>query len=379
MNKKVYTIISMMSGTSMDGIDACLLKMDGEYYSHEVISSYTLPYTDELRGKLLKTAVGEANTADVCFLNFVVGEYFAKCANELIKNVGITPEDVDFISSHGQTIYHMPNPIEFAGVKTASTLQIGDISVIAEKTGILTIGDFRTKDIAAGGQGAPLVPFADEILFGKNSNLCIQNIGGISNVTVLSENSPVFAFDNGPGNMLIDYFSNKFFQKEYDKNGELAKQGKTDENFLEKLLEDDYYSLTPPKTTGREHFNETYANKILSFAPENKYDIIRTVTELTARVIYDSYEKFIFPKAKISRVVIGGGGAYNPVLMSSLQKYFKNIPVKTHHDYGIDDKLKEAIAFAILGLHTLQKKPNNVPECTGAKKQVVMGKISYPD
>jgi len=378
MNKNFYTVISMMSGTSMDGTDACLVKLFDDF-SQEVISSHTLEYPEELRTKLLNAAVNNATTSDICFLNFAVGEHFAKCANELVKKVGLNSEDIDFISTHGQTVYHIPTPIECGGIKTASTLQIGDISVISEKTGILTIGDFRTKDIAAGGQGAPLVPFADKILFGKNSNLCIQNIGGISNVTVLSETCPVFAFDNGVGNMLIDYFSNKFFSSQYDKDGNFAKQGKIDEKWLEYLIQDEYYSLKPPKTTGREHFNDEYAEKILNNAPENKYDIIRTVTELTAKVIYDSYVNFVFPRAKVEGVVIGGGGAYNPVLMASLQKYFDKIPVKTHKDYGINDKLKEAIAFAILGLHTYLKKPNNIPECTGASRPVVMGKISYPD
>ena len=378
MNKKFYTVISMMSGTSMDGTDACLVRIYDDF-SHELLNSFSLEYPDELRKRLLKAAVNNASVSDVCFLNFAVGEHFANCANKLKEKAGLGSEDIDFISSHGQTIYHMPQPEECGGIKTASTIQIGDISVISEKTGILTIGDFRTKDIAAGGQGAPLVPFADTILFGKNSNLCIQNIGGISNVTVLSESCPVFAFDNGAGNMLIDYFSDKFFNSPYDKDGNYAKSGMVDEKWLEFLMKDEYYSLKPPKTTGREHFNDEYAEKILLTAPDNKYDIIRTVTELTAKVIFESYQKFVFPEAKVDGVVIGGGGAYNPVLMSSLQKYFGKIPVKKHSDYGIDDKLKEAIAFAIIGLHTYLRKPNNVPECTGASHEVIMGKISYPN
>ena len=377
MKKNFYTVISMMSGTSMDGTDACLVRIYDDF-SHEVLNSHSLEYPSELRKKLMSAAVNNADVSDVCFLNFAVGEHFAECANQLLKKTGMKHENVDFISSHGQTVYHIPKPLECGGIKTASTLQIGDISVIAERTGILTIGDFRTKDIAAGGQGAPLVPFADKILFGKNSNLCIQNIGGISNVTVLSESYPVFAFDNGVGNMLIDYFSDKFFSSPYDKDGNFAKSGHVDQKWLDILMKDEYYSLEPPKTTGREHFNREYAEKILLTAPKNKFDIIRTVTELTAKVIFESYKNFVFPKAKVEGVVIGGGGAYNPVLMNSLKNYF-DIPVKTHKDYGIDDKLKEAIAFAILGLHTYLKKPNNIPECTGAKREVVMGKISYPD
>ena len=378
MDKKMYTIISMMSGTSMDGVDACLLKMD-EDYGFEVVSSYSLEYPKKLREKLLDIAVGNGNTADICFLNFVVGEHFAKCAVELINSIGLEPSDIDFISTHGQTVYHIPQKMKIGGYQTSSTLQIGDISVIAEKTGIMTIGDFRPKDMAAGGQGAPLVPFADEKIFGKDKNRAVQNIGGISNVTVLSAENPTFAFDNGLGNMLIDYYSNKFFNRPYDKNGELASKGLVDEKWLSELLKDEYYSFVPPKSTGREHFNNDYAEKILASAPENKNDIIRTITELTAKTIYESYVNFVFPKVKIDEVVIGGGGAYNPVLMESLQKYFGEIPVKTHEDFGINNKLKECIAFAVLGLCTLLKRTNNLPSCTGAKKNVVMGKISYAD
>lgn len=376
--KNFFNIISMMSGTSMDGTDACLIRLSDDY-SFDIINSFSLEYKPELRKKLLELAVGKGSVSDVCFLNFVVGEHFAKCANELLVKSDFDKKDIDFISSHGQTVWHTPVPLEIGGYTSASTLQIGNISVISERTGIMTIGNFRTKDIAAGGQGAPLVPYADEKIFGREKNRAIQNIGGISNVTVLSKDCPTFAFDTGLGNMLIDYFSYKFFNKEFDKNGELAKLGNVDEKWLSELLKDDYYDLTPPKTTGREHFNDNYAENILKSAPENKYDVIRTVTELTAKAIYDSYKKFVFSKTSVDEIVIGGGGAYNPVLMSSLQKYFGNIPVKTHSDFGINDKHKECLAFSILGLNTYLKMTNNLPSCTGACRDVIMGEISYPD
>ncbi|MCR5261212.1 MAG: anhydro-N-acetylmuramic acid kinase [Candidatus Gastranaerophilales bacterium] len=376
MDKKFYSVISMMSGTSMDGCDACLVRLS-DNFEYKIDGFYSLEYPQDVRKKLLDIAVGNGNTADICFLNFVVGKHFAKCANLLLEKYNLKKEKIDFISSHGQTVYHIPQEKEIGGYRTKSTLQIGDISVIAGNTGITTIGDFRPRDMAAGGQGAPLVPFADEKIFGKDKNRAIQNIGGIANVTVLSKDIPTFAFDNSVGNMLIDYFSHKFFGKNYDKDGLLAKQGKVDEEWLDELMKDEYYALVPPKTTGREHFNDKYAENILKTAPENKYDIIRTVTELTAKAIYKSYEDFVFPKTSIDEVVIGGGGAYNPVLMQALQKYFGQIPVKTHDDYGICSQHKECLAFAILGLCTLLKKTNNLPECTGAAKAVVMGKIAY--
>jgi anhydro-N-acetylmuramic acid kinase len=374
--KNYKTIISMMSGTSLDGIDACLLNIYDDF-SFKILDSYSLDYPFNIRKKLFDLANNKGDVSDVCFMNFVVGEMFAKAALLLIEQAGINACDVDFISSHGQTIFHIPNKKKIDDVVTGSTLQIGDISVISQKTGILTVGDFRPKDIAANGQGAPLVPFADKILFGKDKNRLIQNIGGISNVTVISKDCDIFAFDNGVGNMLIDYFVKKLFNLNYDKNGDIAKKGNIDERWLNELLSEPYYSLNPPKTTGRELFNDEYAEKIYKNAPENKYDVISTITGLTAKVITNSYKDFILQKTSIDEVVLGGGGAYNKTLISYMQEFLPDIPIKTHEDFGIPNKLKEAIAFAYLGYFTLNNKANNLPSCTGAIMPVVMGKISY--
>lgn len=376
MDNNYKTCIAMMSGTSLDGIDASLVNIYDDL-SFRILDSHSIDYPFEIREKLLATANNIASTKDVCFLNFVVGELFAKCANELVVKSGYDKSKIDFISSHGQTVFHIPKELEIGGIRAKSTLQIGDISVISERTGILTVGDFRTKDMAAGGLGAPLVPFADEILFKKDKNRAIQNIGGISNVTVLSEDLDTFAFDNGPGNMLIDYFVKKLFDLPFDKNGDIAAQGHVDKDWLNYLLKEEYYSIIPPKTTGRELFNDLYAEKILKNAPKNKYDLIATITNLTAKTIYDSYKNFVLPKVQVEEIVLGGGGAYNKTLIKYLEQYFGNISIKTHEDFGIPNKLKEALAFAYLGYFTLNKKANNLPTCTGAKKAVVMGKISY--
>lgn len=374
--KKFKTIISMMSGTSLDSIDACLLNIYDDL-TFEIIDSYSLNYPKEVREKLFNLANNNGDVKDVCYMNFVVGELFAKTANSLINKAKIKKEDINFISSHGQTIFHIPSNIDLGGITTKSTLQIGDISVIAHKTGILTVGDFRTKDMAANGQGAPLVPFADKILFGTDKNRLIQNIGGISNVTVLSKECDIFAFDNGVGNMLIDYFMQKLYNQPYDKNGEIASTGKIDNNWLNQLLKEPYYSKLPPKTTGRELFNNNYAEEIYKTAPNKKEDIISTITALTAKTITDSYKKFILPKTSIDEVVLGGGGAYNKTLIKYMKEYMPELTIKTHEDFGIPNKLKEAIAFAYLGYFTLNKEPNNVPSCTGADMPVVMGKIAY--
>ena len=374
--KNYKTIISMMSGTSLDAIDACLLKIFDDL-KFEVIDNYSLEYPAEIKNKLLELANNDGNVKDVCYMNFVVGELFAQTAINLIKKANLTSQEIDLISSHGQTIFHIPTNIEIGGIKTKSTLQIGDISVISHKTGITTVGDFRTKDIAAGGQGAPLVPFADKILFGTDKNRLIQNIGGISNVTVLSKKCNMFAFDNGAGNMLIDYFTQKLYNLPYDKNGEIASTGNIDENWLNELLKEQYYSIQPPKTTGRELFNNKYAEEIFKTAPQKKEDVIATITALTAKTITDSYKKFILPKTTIDEVILGGGGAYNKTLISYMKKYMPELTIKTHEDYNIPNKLKEAIAFAYLGYFTLNKKTNNAPDCTGALSNVVMGKIAY--
>ena len=374
--KKYKTIISMMSGTSLDAIDACIVKIFNDF-SFEIIDSYSLYYPENTRNKLLNLANNKGTVSDICYMNFIVGNLFAETANKLIEKANLSKDNIDFISTHGQTIWHMPEQNEIDGIKTGSTLQIGDISVISQKTGIMTIGDYRPKDITANGQGAPLVPFADKILFGTDKNRIIQNIGGISNSTVLSNQCDIFAFDNGPGNMLIDYCMQKFFNKSYDKNGETALKGKTDKNWLKKLFALPYYKSIPPKSTGRELFNNNYVEKMLKYAPVDKYDIIATITDLTALTISNSYEKFILPKTSIDEIVLGGGGAYNNAIKTYLKNYLPNIPVKTHEDYNIPNKLKECIAFAYLGYYTLIKKPNNIPSCTGADMPVIMGKISY--
>lgn len=377
MKKNYLTAIGLMSGTSIDGIDAALVKIYDDL-SFEFLGGYSLAYPSEVRTKILDIANNNADTKDICFMDFVIGQLFAKCVNEFISNSKLKKDDIDIIATHGQTVFHQPEIMEIGGVKTGSTLQLGNISVISELTGITTIGDFRSKDIAQGGQGAPLVPFADELIFKKDIPRAIQNIGGIGNVTVLSKDCDTFAFDTGVGNMLIDYFCQKLFDIPFDKNGEIAQKGVIDENWLNYLLNEPYYKKIPPKSTGRELFNNVYAEKILEKAPQKNEDIIATVTALTAKTIADAYNNFVFPKTSIKEVVLGGGGAYNQQIIRLLRQYLsKGIVIKTHKDFGINDKFKEAIAFALLGYCTIKHKYNNLPKCTGAKKSVVMGLVSY--
>lgn len=377
MEKDYSIAIGMMSGTSLDGIDACLVKIYNDM-NFEILDSYSMDYPKDVREKLFLLANNNGNVKDVCLMDFIVGKLFAKCALGLIDKSGLKKDEIDFIASHGQTICHIPQEQNVGEITSKSTLQIGNVSVISALTGITTVGDFRSKDIAVGGEGAPLVPFADEIIFKKDIPRAIQNIGGIGNVTVLSQDCDTFAFDTGPGNMLIDYFSKKLFDVSFDKDGEFASQGRVDEQWLQCLLREPYYDKIPPKSTGRELFNNDYAEKIFLNAPKQKCDVIATVTMLTARTISEAYQKFVLPKTPIKEIVLGGGGAYNKTLIKYLNECFsQQISIKTHSDFGIDDKVKESLAFALLGFCTINKKFNNVPTCTGAKKRVIMGIVSY--
>ena len=366
-------IISLMSGTSCDSIDVGLCEVMPDL-SCKLIDGINCRYPIHVREKLFDFFAQNATLKDVCQMNFVVGKCFADAANVLIKKWG----KPDFISSHGQTVFHYPFEDTLDEISLKSTLQIGESSVIAQETGCLTISNFREADIAQGGQGAPLLCFADEKWFKPlGKNVLIQNIGGISNVTVISNNCPTFGFDTGVGNIMIDYCCNLFFSMPYDKDGKIAAEGTISESWLKCLLEDEYYYKTPPKTTGREYFSDIYIKNALKFAPNKPEDIIATLTALTAKSIADAYQRYVTPRIDIKEVIVGGGGAYNLTLMKFLRKYLpKHIELKTHQDYGISNNFKEVMAFALLGYCAFYGIPNNLPACTGARKRVVLGKIT---
>ena len=400
-NLKTKLVVGLMSGTSVDGIDACLVKIHPEQsgsenlkrrraggaggtefipdFSIEFLAGSVYLYPDEIRDKIFDIFNNKIFVEEICWMNFALGECFAEAALEVIKKAGLTPDKVDLIGSHGQTIFHKPEDEFIDGINKKSTLQIGEASVISERTGITTVSDFRTADIAAGGQGAPLVSFADEIFFKKGGkNRAIQNIGGMSNVTVVGEGFESFAFDIGPGNVIIDYCAGKFFGQNYDKDGEFARKGNVDEAWIERFLEEPYYGKLPPKTTGRELFTPEYIENMLQSAPESSYDIMATVTAFTARTIFNAYKKFIFPKVRLDELIVGGGGVFNPMLMDMIKEEFAGeLKVLRHEDFGISDEFKEAIAFALLAYAAYYKIPNNIPSCTGAKHPKILGKFSY--
>ena len=367
-------VIALMSGTSCDSIDAGLCEVFPDK-SVKLIQGINYKYPEHVRAKIFQLFRGEGSIKDVCQMNFVIGKCFAEAAKVLISEFG----KPDFISSHGQTIFHYPFDEKIDDISMKSTLQIGESSVIAQETGCLTISNFRESDMAQNGQGAPLVCFADEMWFkNKGKNFAIQNIGGISNVTVVSKDFDTFGFDTGLGNIMIDYCVGKYFGKTYDKDGEIAASGIVSDNWLECLLADEYYFIEPPKSTGREYFSTQYNENALKYAPSDPKDIIATVTALTARTIAQSYERFIYPNVGLHEAVICGGGAYNKTLMKMLRTYLpKHIDLTTCEDYGISNNFKEVMAFALLGFCAYYGIPNNLPCCTGANKRVVMGKFTY--
>lgn len=370
--KEPKKVIALMSGTSCDSIDAGFCEVYPDM-SVKLIKGINHPYPEHIRAKIFAAFRGDISIKDLCQLNFAVGKCFADAANILIGEFG----KPDFISSHGQTIYHYPFDEQLDNISLKSTLQIGESSVIAKETGCTVISNFRESDIANGGQGAPLVCFADEKWFKGKVGIAVQNIGGISNVTVVSDECDTFGFDTGCGNIMIDYCVQKLFGKKYDKNGEIAAEGNICESWLDCLLQDEYYFLEPPKTTGREYFSSKYIENILKSAPPEPKDVISTLTALTAKTIAQSYERFVYPQIHIDVAVIGGGGAYNKTMMKFLRQYLpKRIELKTHEDYGISNNFKEVMAFALLGYCTYYGIPNNLPCCTGADKRVVLGKIT---
>jgi anhydro-N-acetylmuramic acid kinase len=377
--------LGIMSGTSADGIDVALVRATGRGASLENFASF--PFRPAVQKSILRLAEGRpVTTREISHLNFLLGEVFADAALAACKKFRVSPSQVDVIGSHGQTVFHQGTPAAFNGRRVASTLQIGEPSVIAQRTGITTVGDFRPADIAAGGQGAPLVPFVDYMLYRHpRIGRVALNIGGIANVTVIPAGamlSDVFAFDTGPGNMVIDALVRHYSRgrKRFDRNAEMASRGRLLPGLLRALLADKYFSKQPPKTTGREQYGEASIRGILSHSEVRRAkpeDVVRTATILTALSIVDAFHRFIAPKAKIAELVVSGGGARNPLLMAQIESGLAGVKVRDAGELGVPADAKEAFAFAILACETLRRRPANVPGATGARKPVVLGKVCY--
>lgn len=386
MKKKTKLVIGLISGTSADGIDAVLveIKNSGSKTKLRQIAFKTYPYSNNLKKLILKNSdVKTARLDDITRLNILLGEHFADAAMRIVKKVKLTFKDIDLIGSHGQTISHLPEKINMFGKSIRATLQIGDPTVIAKRTGIVTVGDFRVADVAVGGSGAPLVPYCDYIMFLSNKhNRGLLNIGGIANITVIPKNASlnnVFAFDTGPGNMIIDNIMRRLFNKPFDKSGHVASRGKLNTALLSWMLNGKYFTQQPPKSTGREMFGDEFVEKFLEKIKNiSTEDIITTVTEFTAITIYDSYLKFIKNKVKLDEIIVSGGGVHNLYLMNSLKIYFHPIIVKPIENIGYSSDAKEAICFAVLANEAISENPANLIKATGASEATVLGKICLP-
>jgi anhydro-N-acetylmuramic acid kinase len=386
---KSMLVLGMMSGTSADGIDVALARISGvpPKLSVKLEGHHHVGFPAPARKAILRLANGGPTTAaEISQLNFLLGEEFARAAISACKSWRVPLRRVSLIGSHGQTIYHQGAPSPFLNdPRLSSTLQIGEPSVIAERTGITTIADFRPADMAAGGQGAPLVPFVDYLLYRHPSRTRVAlNIGGIANVTVIPAHAKpkdVFAFDTGPGNMIVDALVEQFTRgrSHYDKDSQMALRGRLLPKLLTALMENPYLRQQPPKTAGREQFGQSCTEKILSWAKQRRAqseDVVRTATIFTSLSIANAFQQFILPRTAVDEVIVAGGGAHNSLMMVYLAAIL-GLPVIFSGELGVKPEAKEALAFAVLAYESYHRRPNNLPSATGANHPAVLGKLVH--
>lgn len=378
---KSFLAIGLMSGTSRDSIDAALIEIKtiSDGIDVELKSFISCDYQEKIKEKLFMIMDQEqGKLIDICELNFLLAENYVEAIKKLLASTNLTAADIDFIGSHGQTIYHIPAGNEH---RRASTLQLGSGAVIAQKTGITTVHNFRQKDMASGGQGAPLVPMADFLLYGSTTeNRVLLNIGGVANFTYLeAQGGPekVIAFDTGPGNMIIDSLVQHFTngEKMYDSGGGWARSGQINQKLLAELKTHPYYAISPPKSTGREEFGYNYLQQILAANQDlERADLLKTITYLTAVTITDAFK---FCPQKIDSVIVSGGGVKNQLLLEFLQELNLDKKVAPLESIGGDSIAKEAICFGLLAYLSLKGLPGNIKGVTGALAEVVLGDITF--
>lgn len=381
-SKPVRLVVGLMSGTSADGIDAVLTRITGFGLDTRVqqLGFYFLPFDSATRQRILEVAGGSVGgSRELCLLSTHLGKLYAQAVRGLLRQTGIG--QIDLIGNHGQTVWHIPEDTPYLGQHHRGTLQIGDPSFLAEEFHCPVVSDFRIRDMAAGGLGAPLVPYTEFLLYrSETEDVALQNIGGIGNVTLLPAGcslSQVTAFDTGPGNMVMDALVTRLTggKQTYDDGGRLAKAGRVIPELLEWMLTDPYLAKKPPKTTGREYFGQEYVENLLAFGDYPVVDVLATATAFTARSIALSLERFA-PRMP-ARLVVGGGGSRNPTLLAYLRQSLPGCRVQVQEDLGLDSDAKEAVAFAILANEAIFAMPNNAPSATGAAHPVVMGRINF--
>ena len=385
LEKPSLLVIGLMSGTSADGMDAALTRIEGFGPCTRVtqLAFVSLPYPSQVRAAIFRLAGGErGGSHELSLFHFLLGRLSLEACQAVCQAAGIAPGDVDLVGSHGQTLYHAPVSEEYLGYHVRATLQLGEPSVICEGLGCPVVSDFRVRDMAAGGLGAPLVPYTEYLLYHSDTQtIGLQNIGGIGNLTVLPAGGSLentYAFDTGPGNMVMDQLAERAThgKQRFDNGGLLAASGTASPSLLAFLLDDPYLLKQPPKTTGREAYGRAYVDRLCAKGRElglSDADMLATATRFTAECIRIAVERFC--PERPDTLVVGGGGSRNPVLMGFLKQLLP-MPVLTNENLGYDSDAKEAVAFAILANECIHGVCNNVPAATGARHPVVMGKVS---
>ncbi|HYO84436.1 MAG TPA: anhydro-N-acetylmuramic acid kinase [Bryobacteraceae bacterium] len=355
-------VAGIMSGTSLDGIDVAVIDIRARKF--DVVSFSTTPYPREVRERLLGISNRETHTAEVSRLNFLLPELYAKA----VAKCGVPLQSIELVGCHGQTIFH----------ERSNTLQIGNGCVLAERLGIPVVSDFRARDVAAGGHGAPLVPYFDVWLY-RHSRLgrVALNIGGIANITAISPgSSDAVAFDTGPGNMVIDTLVSELTagRRTFDNNGAIGARGTVQRDLVARLLRDRYYRMKPPKTAGREQYGREFVAALHETGLATE-DLIATMTAFTAATIAEGVRRFV--PHRVDEMIASGGGVHNRTMMNELKNYLPGVRIRTSDEFGVNSDAKEAVAFAVMAWETFRRRPSNVPSATGAKRAVVLGKISW--
>lgn len=372
-------VCGVMSGTSLDGIDVAIVEIRGRRI--KPVAFHSVAYPKNVREALLSVSNCMTHTATIARLSFALGELYAAAVRETCRRKRIALDSIALAGLHGQTIFHEGQPIEYLGQHVASTLQIGEAAVVAERTGLWIISNFRERDIAAGGKGAPLVPHVDYLLFRhRRIGRIALNIGGIANITLLPagvERDNVVAFDTGPGNMIIDALVAVMTERRqrYDRDGRIARQGKVHKPLLDSMLRDPYFALDPPKTAGREQFGQEFAHGLIATGRPVE-DLIATATELTAQSISRAITRAILKRDQMREVIVSGGGVHNRQIMRRLRALLPDLEIKSSAEFGVDPDAKEAIAFAVLAYEFMHGRPGNLPSATGARRTVLLGKSS---
>jgi anhydro-N-acetylmuramic acid kinase len=377
-----------MSGTSADGINVALVRIQGRGFRSrfELLAHYEFPYPVNVRRAVLATMnAGSASVANLSRLNFLLGELYADAVRAAQRRARL---DCELVGCHGQTLYHQGGPALFLGRRIACTWQSGEAAIVAAKIGVPVVSDFRPADMAAGGKGAPLVPFLDYALYRhRRYGRIVQNLGGIANLTAIPPRAfpeDVVAFDTGPGNMVIDAVTEHLFERPFDRNGRIAARGEPIEPVLQQLLRNPFFRQKPPKTAGREQFGREFVRELLRLCRRaDEHDIVATATALTARSIGVAVRKFVLPLVeppiRFREFVVSGGGTNNLTLMRMIREELAPLKmrVRTSDDFGLPSQAKEAVAFAMLAYQTWRHLPSNIPSATGAERPAILGKVSY--